>query len=96
MSVVSALRRRISLASNDGVQLLFSLHLRTIGLDARLEYDRMSQTVTGHEDYGYLDRRHFNEEFEEQNLAAKALIFVLNGLNADVYVPIAYFMMNSK
>lgn len=96
MSVIVAVKDRIAKAKKDAVDLLFSLHMRSITLNAVLDYDRVSQTVTGHEDFGYVDRRHFSERFEEENVASEAILFLLDCVNADMHVPVAYFMVSSE
>lgn len=83
-------------SQENGIELLFSLQMRAMTVRAMLVYDKTSHTVTGHEDFGHIGRRPFRERHEEQNWASEALILLLNCVNADFVMPIAYFMVSSE
>lgn len=96
MSGISAVKRTMYEWKSKGIDLVFSLHMRKLYLDQKLEFDPMTQNVVGQEDFGYFKRCHYESEEEEHHIATNAIVFLINCVNAQFQMPVGYFILQGN
>lgn len=88
---LNILRRKVLEKEIDGEKLIVSLLFDEIYIRKLIQYNHHTRTLQGYSSL-HNDK---DEETDARNVANQALVFMVNGVNDDFHLPIAYYLISS-